>query len=268
MLKMKRRTVLVLLILLALVLRLFFAGSLGQFLGIRGAAMSLLYQAGWYLLPLLAIMLICYRPEKILPELGLSAPVWKGFIPALVITIPMSLSYAFLGEFPDINTAARTVGLSLFAGFFEELWFRAFVFGQLFRRAGWGFIPAVLVNGILFGLGHLYQSSDTGGSIMVFLVTFAGAAWFSWIFIESGGNLWLPVSLHFFMNLSWGLFSMDQTAAGGLAANIPRAITITLAILYILIFVRKGRPLRIRVENLWINRQTHDNNSQDQGQII
>jgi uncharacterized protein len=255
---MKRKTLLGLLILLLLALKLLFAGTIGHQLGISGEAMILIYQAGWYLVPMLPVMLVFYRPKEILHELGLASPLVKGFFPALVITLPMFASYAFFGEFAGVAKMAGVFGLSLFAGFFEEVWFRGFVFGQLFRRAGWGFIPAVLANGLLFGLGHLYQTSDPGKALMVFFVTFAGAGWFSWLFIESGGNLWLPVSLHFLMNLSWGLFSMDDTAAGGFAANIPRIATITFSIMYILIFVKRGGALKVRAANLWINRHTDD----------
>ena len=62
------------------------------------------------------------------------------------------------------------------------------------------------------------------------MVTFMGGMWFSWLYVEYGYNLWVPMSYHFFMNLSWGIFDVSDTALGSVAPNIFRAATIALSI--------------------------------------
>ena len=264
----KNRILLPALILLILACRFFFAGEINRLFGIdpreMGPEAYFLYQAAWYLLPLLVVMPVIHPPAKILRELGLAGGFLKGFLLAVLFTLPMFTAYAFFGQWPEPENIGGIVFTALFAGFFEELFFRGFVFGQLFCRAKWGFVPASLVSGIFFGMGHLYQSHDLLRAAMIFGITFVGSAWFSWLFLESGKNLWLPLFLHVLMNLSWGLFSMDVTALGNWPANLPRILTIALSILYIVIFVRKQGPLTVRRHTLWMNRPSHDERN-DQG---
>lgn len=259
MLRMEKKQTLLLplLIVVFLMVRFFFVRYINEWLELDTksftSAETLVYQAVWYLLPLLIILPLFYPLNRILPSLGLFKNPFNGFFPALILTSPMILAYPFIGSWPDWDLVQSTLILSLFAGFFEELFFRGFVFGQLFRKAGWGFIPAAALPGLFFAAGHLYQSNDVQGALTVFGVTFLGAAWFSWLFAESGYNIWLIVFLHFFMNLSWGMFSIDSTAAGSWIANIPRIITIGLSIAYILIFVRRKQKLQINRLNLLRN---------------
>ena len=254
----KKQTLLLpILIFVFLTVRFFFVQYINDWLGLDTrsftSAETLVYQAVWYLFPLLIILPIFYPLNKILPSLGLYKNPFNGLLTAVILTSPMILAYPFIGSWPDRDLVRSALILSLFAGFFEELFFRGFVFGQLFRKAGWGFVPAAAIPGLFFAAGHLYQSSDLQGAFVVFGITLLGAAWFSWLFAESGYNIWLIIFLHFFMNLSWGLFSIDSTAAGSWIANIPRIITIGLSIAYILIFVKRKQKLQINRLNLWRN---------------
>ena len=83
----------------------------------------------------------------------------------------------------------------------------------------------------------------------VFAITFAGAVWFAWLFIEWKENLWLPIFMHFFMNLYWHLFSTENSALGGLMLNLPRIITIALSIYLTIKIVRKTGQLKINKTN-------------------
>ena len=112
----------------------------------------------------------------------------------------------------------------------EEVLYRALLFGQLFRHARWGFVFAGLASAVFFGAGHLYQGSSWGSLAGIFLVTFMGGMWFSWLYVEYGYNLWVPMSYHFFMNLSWAVFEAGGNALGGVGPNIFRIATIALSI--------------------------------------
>lgn len=110
--------------------------------------------------------------------------------------------------------------------------FRAFMFGLLFRYAKIGFFWAVILPALLFGSLHLYQGHDVISSLAAFAVTFIGAVYFSWMYVEWNFNLWVPIGLHMLMNGAWVIFSMEGTevAAGGLISNIARVLSILLAI--------------------------------------
>ncbi len=136
-------------------------------------------------------------------------------------------------------------------GFFEEFLFRGFLFGILFRKLKWGFIPASLLAEVIFGLGHIYQGSTLMETTGIFGITTIGSIWVAWLYIEWDKNLWVPIFLHTLMNLSWILFEVSNNALGGIYTNLFRAITIALTI--IIIRYHKKRGLNINRKTLIIN---------------
>jgi hypothetical protein len=101
----------------------------------------------------------------------------------------------------------------------------------------------------------LYQSNDLLTLTGIFTTTFLGAGLFAWLYAEWNYNLWLPIGLHFFMNVSWELFSISDNAFGDLNANLIRALTIVLAITVTLIYKKKRKiPLEINRNTLFMKR--------------
>ena len=177
--------------------------------------------------------------RRALRELGLLASPLRPLAFALVVTSPMLIGYAATSS---LDRQATVVGL-LFGAFLwplaEEILYRGYAFGQLYRHAGWGFWPAALATAAVFGFGHLYQMV-TGdltllGGLGVFLITATGSVLFSWLFLRWSFNLWVPSGVHALMNLWWMLFAVDQTALGGWLANAARAGTVVLAIVVTLV---------------------------------
>ena len=206
--------------------------------------------------PLYAAVLIMHGPRKFAGSLGLNGSAGKGFVFALLCTLPMLLGYALVFEFDRGITLNQLLMGAVVAALIEELYFRAFLFGQLFRFTRLGFIPAVRAGALLFASLHLYQSNEFSTLTGIFLTTFSGAVLFAWVMSEWQHNLWVPVFLHFFMNLFWMLFSAGDNALGGWYANIFRAITITLIIMLTIIHKRRsGARLEINRETLWMKKQ-------------
>ncbi|MCD7969676.1 MAG: CPBP family intramembrane metalloprotease [Alistipes sp.] len=189
--------------------------------------------------------------------LGLAlAGCGKGLLYAAICVLPMFVGYALTGNLNRSLTADGIITGSVMAGFFEELFFRAFLFGFLFRYCRWGFIPAVLLNGLFFGALHLYQGYDLLSALASFGVTFGAAVLYSWIYAEWRFNLWTVVWLHALMNLSWMIFSVASTAAGNFSANIFRVVTIILAIAYTVIYKRqRGEKFAVNTRTLLVNNQ-------------
>lgn len=190
--------------------------------------------------------------RKTLEVLGLHKDVLKGLKIGFICTLPMFIGYAFLNGFEfklDLNLIHRDI---VQAGFFEELLFRGFLFGILYYVVGWGFIPAVILPSIYFGLGHLYQAENFSEAINVFLFTGLGSAGFAWFYIAFK-NLWVVIFLHAFMDLSWDVFQIETNAAGNLLVNIFRFTTLGL-----MIFLAIRNTIR-HPENkingkLWVNK--------------
>jgi len=174
-------------------------------------------------------------PKRAARELGLIAPVGRAFVFAALSSLPMLLAFSLSSKLNAKFTLGTLFFLSVLAPFAEEVVFRGYLFGQLYRRAGWSFWPASLIVAILFGLGHSYQmitgKLGIDGLLGVIAITGLGSVFFSWLLVRWQFNLWVPFAIHCLMNLWWELFSVDQTALGGWLANLARLATIALAIL-------------------------------------
>lgn len=209
----------------------------------------------WWFIPLLVCCIILFGFKSIPKELGLSASMQKGFIYAFLFTVPMLIGYAIFGHINEDENILSLLRTSLLPGFMEELLFRGFLFGLLFRKFGWGFIPAGMIAALIFGFQHLYQGDNFIHSLGVFGVTFIGALWFAWLYIEWEENLWLVIFLHTLMNLYWGLFNISETGAlGGQEANIFRAITITITVIATIRLCKNNKHFAINRDTLWINK--------------
>jgi len=188
-------------------------------------------QLTFFLLVPVLVTAALFGWKKLPEELGIHRGFTKGLGFALLATMPMAVGYAVVSGFQwEMNLPDFMYGC-VQASFAEEILFRAFLFGLLFRKAGWGLVPATLVDGLVFGAIHMYQGDTMAEAGMVFIATGAGAVWFSWLFKEWNWNLWVPVFLHFFMNFWWGGFDMADNAAGGLWANVFRIMTIAFTVI-------------------------------------
>lgn len=179
----------------------------------------------------IAIAISSFSVKKTVQNLGLDRRLPVAFAVALVCTIPMFIGgmiYANPNDDFDLTTAIQK---ALWPGFNEELVFRGFITGLLVRRAGWHFIIAVLLSAFIFAYGHLYQADSAGEMAMVFLVTSAAGIGFAVFYKMWGWNLWFPIFMHIFMNLSFAIFHTGDNVLLSGTANIFRGITILLAIL-------------------------------------
>lgn len=192
------------------------------------------------------------KPKELFSFLGLNGNIGKGFGIALICVLPLFIVFPILGSFNTDSTFSFILRKSILPGFMEEFMFRAFMFGLLFRYAKTGFFWAVILPALLFGSLHLYQGHDIISSLAAFGVTFLGAVYFSWMYVEWNFNLWVPVGLHILMNGAWVIFTMEGTevAAGGLISNIVRVISILLAIT-ITVWYKKRSNTKIFKYPVW-----------------
>lgn len=206
------------------------------------------------IIPLAALCLL-HGWKAVAGSMGLSRGLGTGALFGLLTTLPMLAGYAFLGAPNRSSSADELFCWIVVAGFFEEVFFRGFVFGQLFRYAHWGFLPAALLTAAAFGSLHLYQGSNLVSSLGAFAVTAAGSIFFSWIYVEWNYNLWCAVWLHILMNLPWIAFRISSSGAvGDMQANGLRICTVFLAAALTASYKkRRGLPYFINAKTLIIN---------------
>lgn len=201
-------------------------------------------------IPIFMAVIGLSRTSSFFERLGLNRSFIHGLLFALLCTLPMFVGYAMVFDYNASFTLDLFLITVLSAGFFEELYFRGFLFGQIYRYTRWGFIPSVFIGAVLFGLVHLYQGTGLAEITGIFLVTFLGAILFAWVFVEWNYNLWAPIFLHLLMNLSWDLFSVGTGALGDQYANLFRMMTIALVILGTIGYKKK------RHQNMAVDRKT------------
>lgn len=192
-------------------------------------------------LPVVIVLLFLHGRKDFPRSLGLDGNFIKGIVFALISTLPLFIAFPVVGDFNGGLTWDKLVRSAFIAAFFEEVIFRGFIFGQLFRYCKIGFWWSVIIPSLLFGSIHLYQGSDPLSSLAAFGVTFIGGLFFSWIYVKWDFNLWCPVGLHFFMNLSWLLFTVEgnSVAAGGVVSNVFRILSVVVAIVLTNVYLRK-----------------------------
>lgn len=206
-------------------------------------------------LPLFIGVLVINKPKLFFESLGLNKSIAKGSLFSLICTSPMLIGYAIVFDFNSEITWNEIFRFAIIAAFIEELYFRGILFGQIYRFTKTGFIPSILYGAIIFASFHLYQSQDVLTLAGIFAATFLGAILFAWTYIEWKNNLWIPIFLHFFMNLFWMLFSAGENALGGVYANIFRILAIVLIIFLTVAYKRrKGEKLEINRNSIWIKR--------------
>lgn len=230
------------------------------FTGMELEARRTVYKLIFYVAFPLVILIFFHGLKNLVGAAGLSpSKVKYGMGTAFFGTLPMLLGAGFLVNFKmTIDLSAILVGC-LLAAVGEELLYRALLFGQLFQHARWGFLVAGLASAVFFGAGHLYQGEGLASLAGVFLVTFLGGMWFSWLYVEYGYNLWVPMGYHFFMNLSWIIFDVSDTALGSIVPNIFRALTIALSIWQTIRHKRKtGEEWVVQGRRWWFGEQAEN----------
>lgn len=197
-----------------------------------------------YLLIGIPVFLVCSwitNKGSVIDVLGLKANPLKGLIFSIIVTLPLLIGGIFFSQLANSIKIPTIIAKTIFDPFFEELYFRAYFFGLLFRFTKLGFIPSILICSVIFAAGHLYQSTETTTLLGIFITTFLGSVLFAWLYAEWSFNIWIPVFLHVFMNLYWHLFELSTNAFGNLNANIFRGLSIALSIIITLIYKRRNK---------------------------
>lgn len=202
-------------------------------------------------IPLFLGTYLISRKTDFFELLGLNKSIYKGFLFALICTLPMYIGFSFVFDYnPEVSLNTFLISV-VSAGFFEELFFRGFLFGLIFRKTKLGFIPSVFFGALYFGILHLYQSTELAELLGVFLITFLGGILFAWVYAEWNFNIWVPVFLHMLMNLAWEIFSVSENALGGIYSNVFRFLTVALVILLTIMYKkRKGIKMTVNKKTL------------------
>jgi membrane protease YdiL (CAAX protease family) len=189
---------------------------------IEATAKILLWGAGCF--PI-ALWLSRRADTTVAEAFGLGPGVWRGVGFGFVSTLPM-LAALFLTS-PKAFDLDLAWGSGVVGPFAEELLFRGFLFGLLWRVAGWSVGWSILASSVLFGVAHETNVIPLAG----------GGAVLAWTAYR-WGSLWPAIALHGCMNLWWDLANGEHArpALGPDLMSAAQLLSVTLAILISLRF--------------------------------
>jgi membrane protease YdiL (CAAX protease family) len=207
------------------------------------------------------------RDVSLLEAFGLGGSALKGAAFGLAATIPM-IGALFLLPLKGFQLDLA-LGSGIIGPFAEELLFRGFLFGLLWRVAGWSIPASVFVSSLLFGLAHVPNADTTlfailqgpgpdrfatsgGAAVQIIpgttmwwqyayvqgaeiletaLPLAAGGAVLAWV-AHKWGSLWPAIALHACMNLWWDATRGEHVipALGPGIMSVAQLLSVTLAI--------------------------------------
>jgi membrane protease YdiL (CAAX protease family) len=231
---------------------------------------------GAVILPI-ALWLARRRDLSVVEAFGLGGDALKGAGFGLAATAPMIAALfliPFKGFQPDLALGSGIIGPVA-----EELLFRGFLFGLLWRVAGWSIPASILMSSLLFGLAHVPNVDTTlvhmlrgpgpdrfaiaGGEavqvipgttmwwqyvsyqgpeiLLTAIPLAAGGAVLAWIAYR-WGSLWPAIALHACMNLWWDATRGEHVvpALGPGVMSVAQLLSVALAIALTLRFSGPG----------------------------
>jgi uncharacterized protein len=207
---------------------------------------------GLYLLVPLAIAGLLAGRRRMFSSLGLAAPPLEGLVVAAGCSaIVLAWIAATSAPIPLERLPLALVRTAVLPGIAEEVLFRAFLFGFLYRFAGWGFLPAALLSSLVFGFEHLYQGQDAMQAFGIAVLTGVGGVWFAWLFVEWRWNIWVPIAFHVLLNSYWTAFEVADNAFGGPIEVAVRLLCIAISVAATVLVASRRGGLRVTGRN-WI----------------
>jgi uncharacterized protein len=170
------------------------------------------------------------KPAEVLKLAGLTAPIRRPAIWALVLFVPALLLCLYAARMASGLGAADFLWPALLGPMTEEIFYRGLAVGVLIRWCGWPLIVACLWPALFFGAAHAWQGTDLESLIGVVAITGVGGLLFGWLYARWQYNLWPPILLHTGLNGLWTLFDLGESAIGGWFGNALRLTIVAAAV--------------------------------------
>lgn len=202
---------------------------------------------GLYLAAPLAVASFLVGRRRMFQALGLAGAPWPALGFALCCSaVVLAWIAATASPAPLDRLPLALAREALLPGMAEEILFRGFLFGLLYRLGGWGFLPAALLSSLVFGLEHLYQASDPVEALGIAVLTGIGGVWWAWLLVEWRWNLWVPIAFHVLLNAYWTAFDVADNALGGSMEVAVRLACIALSVALTVRLARRRGGLQVR----------------------
>lgn len=168
-------------------------------------------------------------------------------VPGIVLYLVPLLGFLLVlsgGEGIDWRGVLAVLVLTICVGIGEELAYRGVVLNGLGARLP--LVAAVYLTAVLFGLLHsvnvLAGLSVFQAVFQVVFTSIAGSV-LAWIYLFSGRNLLLVITLHF--GYDFAVIGVDQTSSAFSFGSVTGPLLIVLAVVYAVVGTLKFRSIRV-----------------------
>lgn len=184
------------------------------------------------------------HPGRIAAVTGLVTSPVRPLAWAAASLLPAIIVCTLLAPMSDASSPSDYGWLVVGGPLIEEIVYRGLAVGVLVRLAGWHWLPAVILPGLVFGLVHAGSGSDLIEVAGIVAITGLGGLLFGWLFVRWNFNLWPPILLHMGLNGLWTAFALGDNAIGDLFANGVRFGTVILAVALTFVLAPKAQDKR------------------------
>lgn len=165
-------------------------------------------------------------PKRLVAASGIGADPWRPLLAALLVfALVYGAAFVIVGA-PFVAEPRELIWGSVGAPLFEEVVYRGLALGLLVRILGFPFWGMIAVPAAVFGVAHLAQGESLGEVLAVVAITGLGGLFFGWLWKVWDWNLWPAIYAHAGLNLMWSLWSLGDSAAGGMTGNLLRAAAV------------------------------------------
>lgn len=200
--------------------------------------------------PLLFGMWLFYGIRGVPGGLGLKLKPrkksWLVFIFALPVLVQLILLPASDYQESILELLIWAVTIS----FFDELAYRGFLFGLLFRKDRRGFVPSAGIYA-LFKVPELLHSGTPFSQMLgLFSLSLLFGLLYAWLYVEWKYNLWVPIFLHILILFGQGISGPDRMP--GVNPQVLLLLMAFVAVGVTLLYKQiSGERFEIRSGNLW-----------------
>jgi len=184
-------------------------------------------------------LLSSFSREVATDMLGLNKGLGLPLLAAVIATLPMFIGCGIVNGLAENLHVKQILFNNVYAGFNEELIYRAFITGILVRYARWNFLVAAVLSCFIWAWEHLYQAGNISEQVMILLFMTGSGLGLSAGYKFWNWNIWFVIFMHTLMNMTGSLFPEGHNLLMSWTGNVFRGITILLAVFISVYYWRK-----------------------------
>ncbi len=213
-------------------------------------------------IPAIAVLFLIHKPKNIIGSMGLNRNFAFAFLLGFLFSIPLLISIFLIEDVTISNDWFQLVLSHTISNTLLQFFIIGFLFGQLFRYAGWGFTSVILLYTLITVIPAIASNGNNFFNAPMFVQGMSAMllfyAFYFWLYVEWRYNIWVPVCLSFFIAIPTDVFfAYADIETSNLIYDVALLLTAVAAIVATIVYKKRNKiPFTITAQNLLVNKQT------------